>query len=28
LPKKTFEAVADAQIDLIIQLKDNQPTLC
>src|SRR5829696_5555301 len=27
LPKKTFEAGADAQIDLIIQLKDNQPTL-
>lgn len=27
MPKKTFEAGADAQIDLIIQLKDNQPTL-
>jgi predicted transposase YbfD/YdcC len=27
LPKKTFEAGADAQIELIIQLKDNQPTL-
>jgi predicted transposase YbfD/YdcC len=27
VPKKTFEAGADAQIDLIIQLKDNQPTL-
>jgi predicted transposase YbfD/YdcC len=27
LPKRTFEAGADTQIDLIIQLKDNQPTL-
>ena len=27
MPKRTFEAGADAQIDLIIQLKDNQPTL-
>jgi predicted transposase YbfD/YdcC len=27
LPKKTFEAGADAKIDLITQLKDNQPTL-
>jgi hypothetical protein len=27
LPTKTFEAGAEAQIDLIIQLKDNQPTL-
>ena len=27
MPKKTFEAGADAQINLIIQLKDNQPTL-
>jgi hypothetical protein len=28
LPKKTFEAGADAQAHLIVQLKDNQPTLC
>jgi len=28
LPKKTFEAAADAQAHLIVQLKDNQPTLC
>jgi DDE family transposase len=27
LPKKTFEAAADAQAHLIVQLKDNQPTL-
>ena len=27
MPTKTFEAGAEAQIDLIIQLKDNQPTL-
>ena len=27
MPKKTFEAGAEAQIELIIQLKDNQPTL-
>jgi hypothetical protein len=25
LPKKTFEAAADAQAHLIVQLKDNQP---
>jgi hypothetical protein len=28
LPKKTFEAAATAQAHLIVQLKDNQPTLC
>jgi predicted transposase YbfD/YdcC len=28
LPKKTFEAAAGAQAHLIVQLKDNQPTLC
>jgi hypothetical protein len=28
LPKKTFEAAADAQAHLIVQLKDNQLTLC
>jgi predicted transposase YbfD/YdcC len=28
LPKKTFEAAAEAQAHLIVQLKDNQPTLC
>jgi len=28
LPKKTFETAADAQAHLIVQLKDNQPTLC
>jgi len=27
LPEETFEAAADAAIDLIIQIKDNQPTL-
>ncbi len=27
MPKETFEAAADAAIDLIIQIKDNQPTL-
>jgi len=27
LPKETFEAAADAAIVLIIQIKDNQPTL-
>jgi hypothetical protein len=27
LSTKTFEAGAEAQIDLILQLKDNQPTL-
>jgi predicted transposase YbfD/YdcC len=27
LPKKTFEAAAQAQARLIVQLKDNQPTL-
>jgi len=28
LPKKTFEAAAAADAHLIVQLKDNQPTLC
>ena len=28
MPKKTFEAAAAAQAHLIVQLKDNQPTLC
>src|SRR5260370_35780327 len=28
LRKKTFETAADAQAHLIVQLKDNQPTLC
>jgi hypothetical protein len=28
LPKKTFETAAVAQAHLIVQLKDNQPTLC
>jgi hypothetical protein len=28
LPKKTFETAAEAQAHLIVQLKDNQPTLC
>jgi hypothetical protein len=28
LPKKTFEAAGAAQAHLIVQLKDNQPTLC
>ena len=28
MPKKTFEAAADAQAHLIVQLKDNQLTLC
>jgi predicted transposase YbfD/YdcC len=28
LPKKTFEAAAAAHAHLIVQLKDNQPTLC
>jgi predicted transposase YbfD/YdcC len=28
LPKKTFEAAATAKAHLIVQLKDNQPTLC
>jgi hypothetical protein len=28
LPKKTFKAAADAQAHLIVQLKDNQLTLC
>jgi predicted transposase YbfD/YdcC len=28
LSKKTFEAAAAAQAHLIVQLKDNQPTLC
>jgi hypothetical protein len=28
LPKKTSEAAADAQAHLIVQLKDNQLTLC
>ncbi len=27
LPKKTFEAAADAKLDLIVHIKDNQPTL-
>ena len=27
MPKKTFEAAAKAQVNAIIQLKDNQPTL-
>ena len=27
MPKKTFEAAAEAQAQIIIQLKDNQPTL-
>jgi hypothetical protein len=28
LPKKTFEAAAAAKAHLIVQIKDNQPTLC
>ena len=28
MPKKTFEDAAEAQAHLIVQLKDNQPTLC
>jgi predicted transposase YbfD/YdcC len=28
LPKKTFDAAAKANAHLIVQLKDNQPTLC
>src|ERR1035437_2656700 len=28
LPKKTFETAAAADAHLIVQLKDNQPTLC
>ena len=28
MPKKTFEAAAVANAHLIVQLKDNQPTLC
>ena len=28
MPKKTFEVAAEAQAHLIVQLKDNQPTLC
>jgi CO dehydrogenase/acetyl-CoA synthase alpha subunit len=28
LPKKTFETAAEAQAHLIVQLKDNQLTLC
>lgn len=28
MPKKTFEAAAAAKAHLIVQLKDNQPTLC
>jgi hypothetical protein len=28
IAKKTFEAAAEAQAHLIVQLKDNQPTLC
>ena len=28
MPKKTFETAAEAQAHLIVQLKDNQPTLC
>jgi hypothetical protein len=28
LSKKTFEAATEAQAHLIVQLKDNQPTLC
>ena len=28
MPKKTFETAAAAQAHLIVQLKDNQPTLC
>ena len=28
MPKKTFEAAAAANAHLIVQLKDNQPTLC
>ena len=28
MPKKTFEAAAEAQAHLIVQLKDNQLTLC
>ena len=28
MPKKTFESAAEAQAHLIVQLKDNQPTLC
>jgi hypothetical protein len=28
LSKKTFEAAAAANAHLIVQLKDNQPTLC
>ena len=28
MSKKTFEAAAAANADLIVQLKDNQPSLC
>ena len=28
MPKKTFETAAQAQAHLIVQLRDNQPTLC
>ena len=28
MPKKTFEAAAAAKAHLIVQIKDNQPTLC
>ena len=28
MPKKTFEAASAADAHLIVQLKDNQPTLC
>ena len=28
MPKKTFEAAAAANAHLIVQLKDNQPSLC
>src|ERR1700746_3307977 len=28
IAKKTFETAAEAQAHLIVQLKDNQPTLC
>ena len=28
MPKKTFQAAAAAEVHLIVQLKDNQPTLC
>jgi hypothetical protein len=28
LPKKTFETGAEARVHLIVQLKDNQLTLC